>query len=315
MITSLLITSQKYKAVLKNYCEVGEFLYDDGKIKGVKYFDKFLEKEFEVNSKVIINASGIEIDLIRKLDDINSKDLITTSKGSHIVLPKEFLPSQKGILIPKTEDGRVVFFHPWNEVLIIGTTELEVDEKDSQKISEEEIEYLLFYANKYLKKEAIKDDIISTFSGVRTLRKDDLNSLSSIVREHIISISKSNLVSIGAGKWTTYRKMAEECLEAIFKENLIEKKADCKTKDCQLLPLKFLEIKEADIIYAIENYFVKRAVDILHRITTLALKDNKKALLSIEFICEIMAKYFLWSDDRKQSEIEYSINYIKSRFA
>ncbi|WP_419764216.1 MAG: FAD-dependent oxidoreductase [Arcobacter sp.] len=314
MITSLLITAQKYKAVLNNYCKVKEFLYDDEKVIGVKYFDKFLEKEFELTSKVIINASGIDIDTIRKIDDISSKDLITTSKGSHIVLPKEFLPSKKGILIPKTEDGRVIFFHPWNEVLIIGTTELEIDGKCSQKISEEEVSYLLFYANKYLKKEATKDDIISTFSGVRALRKDELKPLSSIVREHIISISKSNLVSIGAGKWTTYRKMAEECLEAIFKEALIEKKDNCKTKNCQLLPLKSLGINEADIIYAIENYFVKRAVDILIRITVLALKDNKKTLSSIEFVCEVMAKYFLWSDEKKQSEIEYSINYITSRF-
>jgi glycerol-3-phosphate dehydrogenase len=215
-----------------------------------------------------------------------------------------------GILISKTEDKRVIFFHPWESVLIIGTTEVA---NNAKKISEEEIDYLLFYANKYLKKEARKGDILSTFSGTRALIKSD-TLLSSIVREHIINVSKTNLVSISAGKWTTYRKMAEDCLEAVFTKALITQKSNCKTKECELLPLKILEINEADIIFAIENYFVKRPIDILLRITNIAYKNRKMALDSVEFICEIMAKHFSWDEEKKDSEIEFSKNYIKSRF-
>ena len=311
MITSLLVTSKKYGADVKNYCEVKEFLYENKKIVGVKYFDKIQNKNFEIKSKVVINATGADIDFLRKVDDVNCQELITTSKGSHIVLSKDFMDSECGILGAKTEDGRVIFFHPWENILIIGTTEVE---DKSEKINEQEIEYLLFYANKYLKKEATKEDILSTFSGTRALIKNDNIKSSSIVREHIINISKTNLVSISAGKWTTYRKMAEDCLEAVFGKKLIKNKSICKTKECELLPLKTLEINEADIIFAIENYFVKRPIDILLRITTLVYKDKKMALEKVELICEIMAKYFSWNEEKKNEEILFSKDYIKSRF-
>ncbi|PLY09258.1 MAG: glycerol-3-phosphate dehydrogenase [Arcobacter sp.] len=310
MITSLLITAQNLGTDVKNYCEVKEFLYDNKRIVGLKYFDKIENKEFEISSKVVVNATGVSIDTLRRVDDYNCSELITTSKGSHIVLSKEFMDLDVGLLIPKTHDGRVIFFHPWENILIIGTTE--VDNK-AKKISDDEIDYLLFYANKYLKKEAKKEDVLSTFSGTRALIKKDI-PLSSIVREYIINISKTNLVSISAGKWTSYRKMAEDCLNVIFSKSLIKEKASCKTKECELLSLESLEINEADIIFAIENYFVKRPIDILLRITNIAYKNRSTALKNIEFICEIMAKYFSWNEEKKDSEIEFSKDYIKSRF-
>ena len=210
MIISLLKTAVLNGAIVKNYCEVNEFLYDvDNKISGVKYFDKIQNKNYEINAKVVINASGANVDNLRLKDDEIANEILALSSGIHIVVSKEFLSSNEGILLPNTSDGRIIFILPYMNYCLIGTSDNKTTYEENPKAQEQEIEYLLKEVNNYFEKHLTKEDILSSWSGIRPLVKSDKSSTEQMVREHIILKSKNDLISIAGGKWTTYRKMAE----------------------------------------------------------------------------------------------------------
>lgn len=236
MIIFLLQTASLNGAVVKNYCEVKEFLYDENKkIKGVKYLDKISNSEVEIKSNVVINATGANADNIRFIDDKNAEEKLTLSSGIHIVVSKEFLSSDEGLLISNTSDKRVIFVLPYLNHCLIGTTDNKIGYEENPKVKDEEIDYLLNEVNKYFEKPLKKEDILSSWSGIRPLLKNDKNRTEQIVREHSIFSSKSGLVSIVGGKWTTYRKMAQELLDYLILNNKIEKKAVCQTKKFKLI--------------------------------------------------------------------------------
>lgn len=236
MIISLLQTASLNGAVVKNYCEVKEFLYDENrKIKGVKYFDKISNSEVEIESKIVINATGANADNIRVIDDKDAEEKLVLSSGIHIVVSKEFLSSDEGLLISNTSDKRVIFVLPYLNHCLIGTTDNKIEYEENPKVKEEEIEYLLNEVNKYFEKPLKKEDILSSWSGIRPLLKNDKNKTEQIVREHSIFSSKSGLVSIVGGKWTTYRKMAQELLDYLVSNNKIDKRTACQTKKFKLI--------------------------------------------------------------------------------
>ena len=235
MIISLLQTAVFNGAIVKNYCEVNEFLYDENnKVSGVKYFDKTQNKSYEISAKAVVNATGANVDNLRILDDENSNEILALSSGIHIVVSKEFLSLNEGILIPNTSDGRVVFILPYMNFCLIGTTDNKTVYEENPKVKEEEIEYLLNEVNNYFEKPLTKKDILSSWSGIRPLIKSNKSATQQMVREHTILKSKNNLITIVGGKWTTYRKMAEELVDFLIKNQFLEQQKKCETKQYKL---------------------------------------------------------------------------------
>ncbi len=227
MNIALVLTASKFGATIVNYVEVMEFIKTKGKIRGVIVLDHISGEKFNVLSKVVINATGPFVDKIRFLDNKNLNPILTVSSGAHIVVEKKFSAPKTGLLIPKTDDGRVLFILPWLNHTLIGTTENEAEVKDNPKPTEAEIDYILKEVNKYFSLKINRSHVLSQWSGLRPLihnpqEKDSAN----LVRDHIISISESGLMTIAGGKWTTYRKMALDLVnEALNRFNLRAKKS------------------------------------------------------------------------------------------
>ncbi len=215
-------TAQLFGAELKNYSEVTGFIKENGKIAGVIYRDTITNEIREAAGRVVINATGPFADLVRKMDTPDADNIIQPSSGTHIAVDSIKLPSDKGILIPRTEDGRVIFILPWEGTSIIGTTDEPTDISFSPAAKTEEIEYLLRHVNKYFDLKLTKKEIKSAWCGIRPLLKgNNSTSTNSIVRDYRIEISNSNLVTIAGGKWTTFRKMAEKVMDtAVERFNL-----------------------------------------------------------------------------------------------
>jgi glycerol-3-phosphate dehydrogenase len=213
-MTLALLQSAKAKGcVVKNYTQVIGFLYKDKKISGVRLQDKLTNQTYELNSHVVVNATGVFCDTLRRLDDNSVVDFVTPSSGIHIVLDKKFLPNDEGLMIPKTEDGRVLFMLPYLDKCLVGTTDEPAKIEECPMVSEKEIDYLLRHLKKYFSIEIAKSDILSSWSGLRPLIvSENISNTKELVREHFITQSNSGLVSIAGGKWTTYRKMAEDLM-------------------------------------------------------------------------------------------------------
>jgi len=215
-----------------NYSQVKNLIKENGVITGVAFRDLINERDYKINSKIVINATGIFSDAIRSLDDQNAKKIIVPSQGIHIVLPKSFLNSDAAILVPHTVDKRVLFFVPWQNSVLLGTTDTHIEDVQLEpKPRESEIDYLLEHAKKYLTKPPKKSDILSVFAGIRPLVNPQGNlKTSSITRDHHIEVSDSNLVTIAGGKWTIYRKMGEDTIDvACDVANLTKTKSVTKT--------------------------------------------------------------------------------------
>ncbi|KAA0256920.1 FAD-dependent oxidoreductase [Deferribacter autotrophicus] len=225
-------TAERYGAKLLNYTEVKDFIKENGKIKGVIFYDKIEDKNKEAFAKVVINATGPFTDTIRKLDNPHCEEIMQVSSGIHIAVDKSYAPRNEGLLIPKTEDGRVLFILPWEDACIIGTTDEPAEVDEYPKAKEKEIDYLIRHINMYFDVKVTKDDIKSVWSGLRPLVKNSsTNDTASIVRDHYIKISESNLVTITGGKWTTFRKMAEDTINYIIPHFKLSPKNRCITEE------------------------------------------------------------------------------------
>ena len=238
---SLLQSAKKYGANCKNYHEVNGFIYKNGEISGLKVKDTIDSKEFDFYAPIIVNATGAFSDKVRLLDDKSAKKMLYLSSGIHIVLDKKYLPSSEGLMIPKTEDGRVLFILPWMGKCLVGTTDEPTSLNEHPEVSDKDIDYLLKHLEIYFDLKIEKKDILSSWSGIRPLVAPNKNaSTSSIVREHVITESTSGLVSIIGGKWTTYRNLAEEVVDYVISKHGL------KTKKCETRKLKLVGSENFD---------------------------------------------------------------------
>tara|TARA_R110002050_G_scaffold4836_1_gene22854 strand:+ start:1642 stop:3201 length:1560 start_codon:yes stop_codon:yes gene_type:complete len=256
---TLLKTAQKFGADCRNYSEVEEFLYEEGKISGVKVRNKITDETYIVNSKIIINATGAFSDKVRTLDNEEAKKMLDLSSGIHIVLDKKYLPSDEGLMIPKTEDGRVLFILPWMGKCLVGTTDEKTTLSEHPEVSAEDIKYILKHLEIYFDLKIDESEILSSWCGIRPLVAAPKNaSTKSIVREHIIISSDSGLVSILGGKWTTYRKMSEELVDYVTSKFALENK-ECQTKKLKLIGSEnFTKEMQVDCLDEdIKNYLIK----------------------------------------------------------
>lgn len=204
----------------------------DGNANGVKVKDLMSGREYEVKSKAVVNATGIFVDSIMEMDVPTHEHMVQPSQGVHVVLDKVFLQSDYAIMIPKTDDGRVLFAVPWHDKVVVGTTDTvrEKPELEPQAL-EQEIEFILNTAGRYMTRKPLRSDVLSVFAGLRPLAapKKEGKSTKEISRSHKIFVSKNKLVTITGGKWTTYRKMAEDTVDKVISLNLLEKR-ECVTK-------------------------------------------------------------------------------------
>ena len=218
----LALTAFEQGAAITNYCEVISLVKEKGKIKGAIVKEKETGETFTVRAKVVINASGPYCDSIRKMDNPDSEPMLTASSGVHIVLDGKFSPPEMGLLIPKTEDKRVLFLLPWHGHTLVGTTDNPAIIEDNPKVSQSDIEYILRQLKQYFSLEIREKDILSSWSGLRplvsNLKSHDTARLS---RDHVVNVSEGGLITVTGGKWTTYRKMAFDAVsQAIRQGNL-----------------------------------------------------------------------------------------------
>ena len=232
---ALIQSSHKRTAVCENYKEVLEIIKDNGKAIGVKYVDNINKSEGKAYAPVIINATGPFTNVIRKLDDNESEDILELSSGIHIVIDKKYLPSPEGIMIPKTEDGRVLFILPWMGKCLVGTTDDKAELVDRPKVSDDDIAYILKHLDIYFNLKIDKSEVLSAWSGLRPLLKaKDGESTENLVRDFDISTSNSGLITVVGGKWTTYRKMSEDTIDYLIENSLLESKK-CITENLKVV--------------------------------------------------------------------------------
>lgn len=203
----LALTAAQQGAVVLNYAEVKELLKKNGQLRGVVVRDGLSEREVEVAARVVVNATGPFCDTIRRKDDPDAPPLLKASSGIHIVLDKKYSPSDTGLLIPKTEDGRVVFVLPWLGGALVGTTDDPAPIVEHPRVSEEEIDYVLRQVKPYLG-EIPREAVRASWSGLRPLVSRPEADTARLARDHLIQKSPSGLLTLTGGKWTTYRKMA-----------------------------------------------------------------------------------------------------------
>ncbi|CAH1961953.1 unnamed protein product [Acanthoscelides obtectus] len=221
MNLAVALTAAKHGATVVNHVSVTKLLKEqrDGKevICGVSVKDEMTGKQWDVPAKCVINATGPFTDSIRKMDNPEVKEICAPSSGVHITLPGYYSPEQMGLLDPATSDGRVIFFLPWQKHTIAGTTDLPCSVTHNPKPTEDEIMFILEEVKNYLNPdvEVRRGDVLSAWSGIRPLVQDpNKPDTQSLARNHIIHVSPANLVTIAGGKWTTYRSMAEETIDA-----------------------------------------------------------------------------------------------------
>lgn len=221
--------------VVLNYMEVFDVRKENGKSKGVYAEDTLTGKEYEIKSKAVINATGVFTDDVLQMDDDMQHNIVSPSQGIHLVVDKKFFPGSHAMMIPKTDDGRVLFAVPWHNKVIIGTTDTPVAEPSFEpRPLEAEIEFIFRNINQYLGSGITEADVKTVFAGLRPLVKAPGQKNTALMpRDHTIMVSKSNLVTITGGKWTTYRKMAKVAVDNALFVGKLERKS-CVTESLHI---------------------------------------------------------------------------------
>ncbi|RYF10545.1 MAG: glycerol-3-phosphate dehydrogenase/oxidase, partial [Flavobacteriales bacterium] len=225
-------------ATLCNYTKVIGLLKNSGNdVIGVEIEDTITGEISKHNAKVVINATGVFVDDILQMNNPQSKKLVRPSQGVHVVLDKSFLNSESALMIPKTSDGRVLFAVPWHEHLLVGTTDTPLKEHSLEpRALKEEVDFIMATAASYFNRKPLEKDILSVFSGLRPLAaptNGDGNSTKEISRDHKLMISAKGLITITGGKWTTYRRMAEETIDLAISHAGLNAKP-CVTKELKI---------------------------------------------------------------------------------
>ena len=236
-------TAARAGALLVNYCAATGLIHDKGKLVGLRVADSESGQTLSIKASCVINAAGVWVDQLRLLDGQaigrESKPMVAPSQGVHIVVDRSFLPTDHALLVPKTADGRVLFAVPWLGKTILGTTDTPRNDLALEpQAFREEVDFILGESARYLSKAPVADDIRSIWVGLRPLVKppeDDGERTQKLSREHTVVVSKSGLVTVTGGKWTTYRAMAEDVLDNCFNANLLTKRPGGMTANLRLV--------------------------------------------------------------------------------
>jgi glycerol-3-phosphate dehydrogenase len=233
MNISLAVTAATKGATVVNHASVTAVTKDpDGKINGVQVRDNLTGDVYPVKARVVVNACGPFIDSICKMDNPNHQNLIVPAQGTHIMLPDFYSPDNMGLIVPKTKDGRVVFMLPWQGHTLAGTTDELVELTDRPHASAHEVNFILQSLTDQLQVEVRPADVLAVWAGIRPLAKDPTKTdTSSLVRNHLVFESDSGLVTIAGGKWTTYRRMAQDVVDHAVKAGQLTHAKPCQTEN------------------------------------------------------------------------------------
>ncbi len=217
---TLLRTAQNHGATLINYLPVCGILKSGNRVTGVRARDAESGEEFQLSARAVINATGVFVDAVRQMDEPAAAPMLSPSQGIHLVVDQKFQPGESAVMIPKTDDGRVLFAVPWHGRVILGTTDTPVAHPALEpRALEEEVEFVLRNAGRYLAVPPTRADVLSVFVGQRPLVRGDTadGSTATLSRDHVIRTSTSGLITITGGKWTTYRRMGEDVVDHAMK--------------------------------------------------------------------------------------------------
>ena len=302
-----------------NYVSVDSLIRENGRVIGATVKDAEGGATWEMRAKVVINATGIFSDQLRGENSVQKQWDVRTSRGSHIVCPRSVMPGEEALIIPKTQDGRVLFAIPWKQHVVIGTTDVPTDGPVYDPVpNEEEIGFILDEAGRALGVQ--RKDVTSQWSGLRPLvSRANVSSTAKLSRKHVIETSEDRLVSVLGGKWTTCRKMGEDAVEAALR--LAPMKADeCATEDRKLtehgarVPLGNLLGESADefadvevekrVLEACRFGFARTLEDVLMRRMRVLQLDAPAAIAMAPKVAEVMAAELGWSPEKKTRELE-----------
>jgi glycerol-3-phosphate dehydrogenase len=335
MLLSLARTCEDHGGTVINYMKVTGFIKENGRLTGLKITDQETYIEYSIRAKSIINATGVFADEIIQLDEPGTKRMIQPSQGIHIVLDRDFLKSDHAVMVPQTSDGRVMFAVPWYNRIVIGTTDTIVDRISPEpRALEDEIKFLLETTGQYLDKRPTRQDILSIFAGLRPLAapQGEGKSTKDISRRHKINVSSSGLITIVGGKWTSYRRMAEDAVNETINSSHVPR-SKCITTDLKIhgyddqtnagsnpystygsdqpklstienesdeftgFLSESLQIKKSQIIWAVREELARTVEDALARRTRALFLDARESIIIAPETARLMAKELGYGND------------------
>ncbi len=341
-------TAFEHGATVLNYMEAIEIHKNEqGKVNGISIRDTETSETYHIKAKTVINATGVFVDDILKMDSPTHKNLVRPSQGSHIVIDQKFLDGIDALMIPETSDGRVLFGVPWHGKVLLGTTDIPIKEHMIEpRPMEDEINFILETADSYLNPAPKREDILAIYAGLRPLAapKDDDESTKEISRDHKLIHSESDLITITGGKWTTYRKMAEDTVNMAIQIGKL-KDVPCRTKNLAIhgstpdvyhahwnlygkdyqaiqqliqedeslreLLVDGYEYNAAEVVWACRYEMIRKVEDFLGRRCRLLLLDAEASMKAAPKVAEIMAKELGKPEGWAQEEVNQYIELAK----
>jgi glycerol-3-phosphate dehydrogenase len=289
LLIDLIRTAAEHGACVLNYARVVSlFKNSDGFVHGLTFRDEESGASHTLGARCVINATGPFCDELRRADQPGAKSMIAPSQGVHIVLPREFLPGETAIMVPHTRDGRVMFAIPWHGRALVGTTDTPIPAPALEPAARiEEIDFIIDTAGGYLAHRPTRRDVLSVFTGIRPLVKTgDVSKTAALSRDHTVEISPSGLLTIAGGKWTTYRRMAEDAVDhAIVLGQLDER--PCVTRS---LPIRDPGIHEDSAAWYARHEMARTVEDVLARRTRLLFLDARAALAEAPRVARELAQ-------------------------
>ena len=335
--------------VALNYCQVTRFLKTGGITTGVAVLDHESGREYRLQAKVVINATGVFTDTVRMLDDSAVAPIVTPSQGVHLVLDRSFLPGNSAIMVPHTDDGRLLFAIPWLDRVLVGTTDTPVTNIAAEPCpGADEIEFLLEHVGRYLVSRPERTDILSVFAGLRPLvTANHGGRAASLSRDHLILVSQSGLVSVTGGKWTTYRQMGQDTIDRAAVVGGLEPRSSNsvqqrihgwqttqvddqfgvygtdseKLRDLAAsIPSGFERLHPdlpycvAEVVWAARHEFARTITDLLARRTRALFLDAAASMTMAPLVAELMAAELdrdeLWQQQQVDAFRSLAIHYL-----
>lgn len=340
LAVNLAQTCAERGGVVLNYFKVTGLLKENGLVSGVDAIDTETGNAYRLNAKVVINATGVFVDNILRMDVPEAKPLVRPSQGVHLVFDKSFLNGESALMIPQTADGRVLFAVPWHDHILVGTTDTPLNKHALEpQAMDREIDFILDTVKQYMRTAPERKDVLSVFAGLRPLANPDKDTSSTkeISRDHKLMVSTSGLITITGGKWTTYRKMAEETVDLAIKtgglnympcitrqvrvhgcsstisDNYLSVYGTDMDKIEEMIGIEphlgnklndKLPYTEAEVIWAVRHEMARTVEDVLARRLRILFLDAEAALDIAPKVAQLMATELKYSDDWKREQLE-----------